>query len=358
MIRIPANPSDVTPEWMTIVLRADGCLGPGGRVSSLDSTPIGNGLIGESRRFSLEYAGDAEGAPVSVVCKFPSPDPDHRAIGIAEMIYFREVRFYQEVERTVGIRSPRPYLAADDATGSFVLVLEDLGPAEIGDQIVGTSIARAETVIDAAAALHAPRWGDPTLDRASWNLRAPYGRRIGAIYPESFRRCRELLAGVSTEEELAIGERFAPLIAQWFAAQPRPWTVTHGDFRLDNMLFEILGGREPFAVLDWQTVAPGPGTSDVAYFLGGCLSIDDRRKSEDDLLRRYHARLLEGGVRGYSLERCREDARHAALMGYYVCTYAVPLVPRTERGDRMFAIWLSRCARQVLDHDALALLPR
>lgn len=357
MIRIPAGPAGVTPEWLTEVLRADGRLSAAGRVVACPSRPIGNGLVGESLRFTLAYAGESGDAPGSIVCKFPAADPAYRKVGVDEMIYFREVRFYREVAATVGIRAPRPYLAIDDPSGAFVLVLEDLGPAEIGDQIAGTSVERAEIVVDAAAALHAPRWGDPELDRASWNLRVPYGKRIGAIYPELFRRYRELFAHANTEEELAIGDRLAPVLGEWFAAQPRPWTVTHGDFRLDNMLFEILGGREPFAALDWQTLAPGPGTSDVAYFLGGCLSIEDRRRSEEDLLRLYHERLRERGVRDYPLERFREDARHGAFMGYYVCSYAAVLVPRTERGDRMFATWLSRCARQILDHDAIERLP-
>ncbi len=70
-----------------------------------------------------------------------------------------------------------------------------------------------------------------------------------------------------------------------------PWTVVHGDFRLDNLMF----GGERVAVLDWQTVRLGPAMSDVAYFIGSALQPDDRRSNEESLVREYHAALVAAG---------------------------------------------------------------
>ncbi len=211
--------------------------------------------------------------------------------------------------------------------------------------------------MDAAAKLHGPRWGDPQLDTADWNLRSSWIPRIQSAYPDLFASFCEVFKARVEPTHLEIGKRFAPRIGEWFAQQPRPWTITHGDFRLDNMLFNILGGREPLAVLDWQTLLPGPGVSDVSYFLGGCLSTENRRAHERTLLQRYHAALVSQGVHDYPFERLWTDYRYNAFMGYFICSYASTMVPRTERGDSMFAIWLQRAANQIIDLDCMSLLP-
>src|SRR5690606_17604900 len=93
-------------------------------------------------------------------------------------------------------------------------------------------------------------------------------------------------------EVVALTEAFVPRIGDYVGDQPRPWTVAHGDFRVDNLLF----GGDRVAVVDWQTVAHGPGLADLAYFLGASLPVEDRRAHERDLVAGYHQRLTAGGV--------------------------------------------------------------
>jgi hypothetical protein len=245
----------------------------------------------------------------------------------------------------------------NERTGDFVLVLEDLAPATGGDQIAGCTVEQAEAVIDAAVGLHAPLWGDIALEDATWNVRPQWLPRIAETYPGLFARFAERFAKHLGDSELGIGQAFAPVIGAWFSQQPRPWTLTHGDYRLDNMLFDIQGGREPVGILDWQTLLPGPGTGDIAYFLGGCLPVEARRNHEHELLRRYHAGLLAAGVRDYSYQQCLRDYRYNSFLGYFMCTYSAVLVQRTERGDEMFLTWLRRATAQIRDLDCLGLLP-
>ncbi|MFZ2177057.1 MAG: phosphotransferase [Rhodococcus sp. (in: high G+C Gram-positive bacteria)] len=243
-------------------------------------------------------------------------------------------------------------------TGDFVLVLEDLSPAESGDQIIGCSVSQAKVVMDAAAALHGPSWGNIDLDDAEWNVRPNWIPQIQDTYPALFAEFRKAFADRNTEQEFAIGEKFGQVIGRWFDEQPRPWTITHGDYRLDNILFDIKGGTEPVGILDWQTIMLGPGTADVSYFLGGCLPTELRRENETALLQRYHSSLIEHGVHDYGFDRLVRDYRYNAFMGYFMCSYAAMLVPRTERGDHMFSVWLQRIASQITDHDSMSLLPQ
>lgn len=85
---------------------------------------------------------------------------------------------------------------------------------------------------------------------------------------------------------LGVIEAFASRIRAYYRQQPRPWTITHQDYRLDNMLFDAPGGVPRLTVVDWRTVRIGPGISDVAYFIGACMAPELRRDCEHQLLQR------------------------------------------------------------------------
>jgi thiamine kinase-like enzyme len=133
-----------------------------------------------------------------------------------------------------------------------------------------------------------------------------------------------------------------------------PRTATHGDFRLDNFLFQP-DHPEP-VVVDWQTAVWTGAAYDVAYFIGGCLTTDDRRDHQDDLLAHYHDTLCRLGVRDYSLDQLRADVRVESFAGILMAIVASMVVERTDRGDLMFLTSTMRHAQHAIDEDAPALL--
>ena len=62
-------------------------------------------------------------------------------------------------------------------------------------------------------------------------------------------------------------------------------SITHGDYRLDNLMFPPAGPG--VAAVDWQTTSAGPPLRDLAYFLGNSLTPDLRRAHESDLVDSY-----------------------------------------------------------------------
>jgi aminoglycoside phosphotransferase (APT) family kinase protein len=127
--------------------------------------------------------------------------------------------------------------------------------------------------------------------------------------------------------------------------------VTHGDFRLDNLLF----GGPRVAVVDWQTVGLSAGIGDVAYFLGGSLAPDVRRAGEEALVREYHHRLVVAGAE-QSWDDCWAGYRRYALGGLMMAILASQVVVRTERGDAMFTVMAEHAGRHALDLDAESFL--
>lgn len=353
---MPRSSAELTPAWTTAVLRSRHLITTS-RVTNVVTKPIGNGMLGTNLRLELEYDSIEPAAPRTLVAKLAATRPESRATGAQMGLYLRETRFYQEIAPTAAVGLPETLFAdiSDDAQ-DYCLLFENLAPARCGDQIEGCEVADAGVAMDAAADLHAPLWGTNLAARYPWLDRAvPI-----SLYTTAYRQCAlairsryETLVGAET---LAIVDAFSSRIERYFVLQNGPFTVTHQDFRLDNMLFQAQGGRIPVAVLDWQTVLAGPGTTDVAYFIGAGLLADARRRHEEALVRRYHAALEERGVRGYTWDRCWADYRLFAAQGLITAVIAAVITSPTERGDQMLSAMLTRHAQHMLDHDNLSLI--
>ncbi len=348
--------ADVTPEWLTGALRGAGTLAGDARVVSIESEPVGTGQMADTTRFSLSF--DAPGAgPASVIGKFASADEQSRATGLALRAYEIEIRFYREVAARVGARVPATYMAdVEPETGWFTLLLEDIVGAAQGDQIAACGPDTAAAVLEEMAGLHAPCWEAPDLAGLEWLNRATPESDgllcvlVSSLLPGFLERYEDTLA----PEHREVCRLFAEHVPTWLHLRSGPRTASHGDFRLDNLLFQA-GNPRP-VVVDWQTVAWAGGSTDVAYFIGGCLGADDRRAHEPELLAHYHDALCRRGVRDYSLEQLRADTRRDSFGGLLMAIVASMVVQRTERGDLMFLTSATRHAQHALDVDAPALL--
>lgn len=348
--------TDVTPEWLTDALIRAGELEPGTAVRSFDTTPIGTGQMADTTRFTLTL--DRPGAgPASVVGKFASADDQSRGTGLALRAYEVEVRFYREIAARVDARVPAVYVGeVEPETGWFTLLMEDIPGATQGDQIAACGPDVAAAVLEEMAGLHAPCWEVPALERLEWlNRSTPESdaflvAMVTSLLPGFLERYADTLA----PEHQEVCRFFVAHLPEYLQLRSGPRTASHGDFRLDNLLFQE-GTTRP-VVVDWQTVGWAGASVDVAYFVGGCLDVDDRRTHEPELLAGYHEALCRRGVRDYSLQQLRHDARRDTFAGLLMAIVASMVVQRTTRGDLMFLTSTSRHAQHALDVDAPALL--
>ncbi len=336
--------------WLTRALA--GSIGAA-RVVDFERTPVGNGLVADSFRFALAYDRDVPGAPASVVGKFPSHDPTSRRSGSDHLLYLRETAFYREMAATVAIHTPRAHCVRHDpATDDFVLILADLAPARQGDQLAGCSLADATVAMAEAAALHAPRWGDPALPGLDWLALRPQalGAMVDAALPMIITVFKQRFAALLEPAFVAMIERLPAALIAMRGERSAPITVQHADFRLDNMMFDVNGGARPMAMLDWQTVCAGPGLTDVAYFLSAALDPEVRRAEEAALVRFYHDELRRRGVADYDWEACWRDYRRFTLHGILMGVFSALSVERTDRADALFLKMTRGACQQAADH--------
>jgi Phosphotransferase enzyme family len=361
------RPSELTPAWLSAVLGS-------GAIDSVSVEDIGTGQMSESRRVRIAYADPAAAAarPGSVVIKTASDNEASRATGVGLGVYEREVRFYRELAPRIGGPLAHCYAAViDPVEGWFTIVLEDIVAGVQGDQIAGCTAPEASLAMRELARLHAPVFADPQLGATPWlNVATPLNQALLTQLLEGFvERYGERVS----PEHLDVCRRFIACADGWIADRRPPLGLVHGDYRLDNLLFgaggadavasgdpdrsgDPGGGRRLVAV-DWQTVGWGEVMTDASYFLGGALSTEDRREHERQLVREYFDALSENGVRGFRWEDCWEGYRRQSFLGIVMTVAPAMLVERTERGDEMFMVSLARYAQQVLDLDAIALLP-
>lgn len=134
-------------------------------------------------------------------------------------------------------------------------------------------------------------------------------------------------------------------------------SLVHGDFRLDNVLFDIKGGAEPVAVLDWQTLTIGNGLTDIGYFLGCGIGDDMRRAHESELLVLYCAEMTARGV-PLSVEQIWRDYVVGALHGVSTAVFSAAFVVRTPRGDANFLSMARGACALCLEHGSLDLMSK
>ncbi|MDT5045363.1 MAG: hypothetical protein QOI39_3791 [Mycobacterium sp.] len=349
VLPIPRHPTDVTSDWLSAVLTAD--------VKEVDITPIGTGQTGATYRVSATYATDGA-LPPTFAIKLPAQDDSVRervALG-----YLSEVEFYTDVADRVRIPVPGCFYSdITDAGTDFVLVLADLAPAVQGDQIAGCTPQEAQLAVEALAGLHGPSWCDRAwLDLPTIVMPKP-GDEAAA---KGLGDVSKMAADITIDK---LGERMSAedretltaamgSVTPWLLAEPERFALMHGDYRLDNMLFDP--DRTRVTVVDWQTMGVGLPARDLAYFTATSLASEVRSEIEDDLVRRYHEALLGYPVADYDADTCWRDYRLGVIQAPLITGLGFAFAASTERGDEMILTMLHRGCRAIRDLGTLDLI--
>lgn len=149
----------------------------------------------------------------------------------------------------------------------MAIVLEDVtirGFAP-GDQLGGATSAAAVAAVRGLAQLHARWWAEPTLAEHAWLSVPSEWAHLDELAADWGRFPDEFLAGVDkgTRATVDLMLSATPRIHQ--RAAEGPLTLSHGDFRFDNLCF---GADGQVLAFDWQLLSRAPGARDLAFFAG------------------------------------------------------------------------------------------
>ena len=348
---IVTRPDDVTTQWMSEALASSGCLDDGGVVSGLSYNIIGTGKMGDNARFVLEYSGDHVNAPASVIIKFPAEDETARAMAGAQGAYYNEVMFYRHLADKTAMRTPAIYAneVSDDRL-MFVTAMEDMAPAEPGSQLVGESLSHVRVAMGEAAKLAAAFYGDESIgahDFVMSQVRDDGGAFGQALLQQYWPGFLERFGHGISKESQAFGDLYVENHTRFATRFEGPRTLVHGDFRSENILFD----GDQACTVDWQTTSEASPLTDLAYFMGGSVDLEDRRAWEKEVVREYSALL--GGL-GVDLEfdDCWQQYREQAMHGLMITILGASFTAAAERSDAMFLTMIQRHLQHCVDLEA------
>jgi aminoglycoside phosphotransferase (APT) family kinase protein len=331
----------------------------GADVVDVSVTPIGTGQTGATYRVAATYGSERPDLPTSFAVKLSAQDDAVRervALG-----YRSEVEFYSRIADKMAIPVPRAYHCdISDDGADVVLLLADMAPAVQGDQIAGCSPAEARLAVEALAGLHGPSWCDPQwMDLAAIAMPKPgdddAAKGLGDVSKMAADIVIERLGAKIDDDDQRTLVAAMSSVTAWLAVAPTRYALMHGDYRLDNMLFDPDSTR--IAIVDWQTVGIGLPGRDLAYFTGTSLEPSVRADVERDLVEAYHRTLLDYGITGYDAETCWRDYRLGMVQVPLLVALGTAFASSTDRGDDMMLAMLSRGCRAIRELGTLDLIP-
>jgi len=348
---LPLTVDDLTTSWLQFAM-ADVIQDETIEGFSAEIIGVGEGFMGQLARVSLSYANDAPDAPRSVIAKFASTKPETREMARDQNAYKREIGFYRDIGDDVGVPVAACYYSDHlESSNHFVMLLEDLAPAVPSDQVMGTNREISREVIEQFAKLHAKWWNSDQLadyDWAKWVVKEMPIEQALALFEESMTQA-EATGRFDAYPEMKRLMPFLPPLFKLDPAHPFPFTLTHGDLRSDNIIQpSAAGGR--FAVIDWQLSGIGDPVNDIARWLVQSISIEDRRDTEQDLLKLYHDRLVEYGVKGYSYKKFINNYKTNLIVVLLMFSMSMDAIDQSsDRAKALFHRFYSRLDAALVD---------
>ena len=182
----------------------------------------------------------------------------------------REYRVLKALQPTA-VPLPRVYAACDDPKyiGAPFYLMERLrgsvirSPNVPSDEVSfadtpGRRRAVSEGMIDLIVSLQAVDYRAVGLEQ--------FGRPDGYLERQLKRWTDQLERTLPLTRPLPVMQK----IREWLASHippPQPPTIVHGDFKLDNVIWDVTGLPRPLALVDWEMSTIGDPLADVGWML-------------------------------------------------------------------------------------------
>ena len=342
------DPEQLNGDWFLRALAAGGVVKPQRLATEPTVTPLGHGTTSIVVQVHAAYNSGELTSPSDAVCKIGSTaGKPFEGIGP----YERERRAYALFGTDAPFRVPRLYFGETDEEGRTNLLLEDISvEGRLGDQIAGCSFEDARAAIRELGLFHRTFIGCGVVLSLDW-----LSTRNGfvAIYHRGADILREWLGEQIGGADLDLIAAFGELAPTWAGREPLFPSLIHSDPRVDNVIFEdgVEGTRA--CLIDWQALARGDPQYDVAYFLSGSVTTEDRRKWERDLVAE-HAAILAEAQPDYTVEQALADYRCNVVSGLWMTVIASAFTERNAHNELLLTTLVERNAAMIRDWDALA----
>ena len=265
-------------------------------------------LLGKAVRVMIDYANE-KSEPKSVIVKFQVSCSEPK----------KEGEIYHLLSEAKVSYVPRLY----GEFGNGNLVLEDLSPThKVIEKNQEFTINQIRNVVSILADVNSRFWGDSRIPKDDI---LHFINSININMSESWdifkKRYQEQLGENTADFEWMWENR--EIVSKYYNSGPA--TLIHGDVNKGNLLFPNDGSDQPI-LIDWQLSGQKVLAFDLSYFLVQRLTTKQRRKYEDELLKKYYELLPEHIKKSYTF-------KHLAL-DYRACTTRSMLSAVTAVGPK------------------------
>jgi len=288
------KPSDLTVDWAQQV------------VNQHDNNVIVTGVeivaveVGTTTRVRVTVDHDSAKLPKSWFVKLPSLAWRARMITSLPRLLHTEVRFYNEVARSVPVTMPVCLAAQSQFGYGSTLVLANITEFQGIPSDSGDSLTRSQSVlvVEQLARFHGHFWNTGHHPNHRW-LTGSVRRledSLGSALAVPLMKRGLTLAGKTIPSALhkpALRYARNRREVMRFLTQA-PQTLIHHDCHSGNLFWNK--DKSYVGFLDWQLVRMGEGVSDVAYFLATALKPEVRQQHELELLAIYGQILTANGI--------------------------------------------------------------
>jgi aminoglycoside phosphotransferase (APT) family kinase protein len=245
---------------------------------------------GTNRRARLGLTYSAGTGPATVFAK--AVDPAH-----AELVALTSGLFHEPRLLNAGVVLPldHPVVYAaiiDEDASDFLMIMEDVVArgADPRDSTRPMTVDQVASGVRGLAKLHGEFWGDRITGDPALSWVEPFVAFAGLEYAPLEIAYQRLGDSVPAEIPGMTGtDLFVDIWARYIGTLTEaPQTLLHGDPHIGNT---YVLPDDTVGFLDWQMVRRGNFALDLGYFLQGALTIEDRRRSERDLVEEYRGAL-------------------------------------------------------------------
>jgi hypothetical protein len=308
--KLPRELDRVDAAWLTGVMVNRY---PGLVINSMQTIELRNGHTTKMRvQLDLNDVGRAAGIPEHVCLK------SNWSGGFGHVdIHALEARFYHFVPPVVNLAVPASYFSDWDAgpTGQGLVVLEDLALAggAFGSSTDHMGVDAVARGLEEYAQIHGRSWDHPHLAAFGW---LPRSMDTPIDFDQLEMMWTYAAQNIAKPEYQALlprwmlndpqeFKRLYDALGAWDRAQRGPLCIVHGDSHQGNSYLRPDGTR---IRIDWQLVRKGFPWRDLAYFMIGALTIEERRANERRLLAHYRQHLVATGAQDVASEAAIWDA--------------------------------------------------
>jgi Ecdysteroid kinase-like family len=299
-LALPRSVEGITPEWLT---KALSIRHPGVRVNHMNTDTI---LWGTATKMLVtleyEYNGNAGDLPRKLCVKGELDEKLREKLkGVSTTGTQIEADFYNDLGPKLGVPLLQHWYAGSEP-GMGVLILENLAAAgwQFGKPSEPWSTDLIAEGLEILAVLHASTWGK-TFPEIRW---LQVGSEVLQEYTEFLISQNHWDSHFSRADVFQLGDYLQDrdralnaLRLMWQYDKDNAICVVHGDTHLGNTCINP-DGKPLF--LDWAAPCYSFWALDIPYFIVGGMDIDERRKTEKELLKFYLDKL--GAHGGPSLD--------------------------------------------------------